>query len=47
MFPLPSVAEPLVMSLSITFTQPTFNRIVPLLVGAVLTKGRRTITSIL
>jgi len=47
MFPLPSVAEPLVMSLSITFTQPTFSRILPLLVGAVLTKGRRTITSIL
>ena len=47
MFPLPSVAEPLVMSLSIAFTQPTFNRILPLLVGAVLTKGRRTITSIL
>jgi len=47
MFPLPSVAEPLLMSLSITFTQPTFNRILPLLVGTVLTKGRRTITSIL
>lgn len=47
MLPLPQVAEPLLMSLSIPFTEPTFNRILPLLVGAVLTKGRRTITSIL
>ncbi len=47
MFPLPAVAEPLVMSLSVAFTQPTFQRILPLLVGAVLTKGRRTITSVL
>jgi len=47
MFPLPSVAEPLVMSLSIAFTRPTFQRILPLLVGVVLAKGRRTITSIL
>ena len=47
MLPLPQVAEPLLMSLSIPFTQPTFNRIMVLLVGAALAKGRRTITSIL
>jgi len=47
MLPLPQVGEPLLMSLSIAFTQPTFNRILPLLVGAVLTRGRRTVTSIL
>ncbi len=47
MFTLPQVAEPLLMSFSIAFTQPTFNRILPLLVGAVLTRGRRTITAIL
>jgi hypothetical protein len=47
MLPLPQVAEPLLMSFSIAFTEPTFNRILPLLVGAVLTRGRRTITAIL
>jgi hypothetical protein len=47
MLPLPQVAEPLLMSFSIAFTEPTFNRILPLLVGAVLTGGRRTITAIL
>ena len=47
MLPLPQVAEPLLMSLSIAFTQPTFNRILVLIAGAVLAKGRRTITSIL
>ena len=47
MLPLPQVAEPLLMSLSIPFTEPTFNRIMVLLVGSVLAKGRRTVTSIL
>ncbi len=47
MLPLPGVAEPLLMSLSIAFTEPTFKRILVLLVGTVLAKGRRTITSIL
>ena len=31
MLPLPQVAEPLLMSLSIAFTQPTFNRILVLI----------------
>ena len=47
MLPLPQVAEPLLMSLFMPFTEPTFNRIMVLLVGAVLAKGRRTVTSIL
>ena len=41
MFPLPQVAEPLLMSLSIAFTEPTFKRVIVLLVGAVLAKARR------
>jgi hypothetical protein len=44
---LPSAAEPILMSLSVAFTQPTFQRILPLCVGAVLTMGRRTVTGIL
>ena len=47
MLTLPSAAEPLFMSLSVAFTQPTFRRIVPLAVGAILTMGRRTITAVL
>jgi hypothetical protein len=47
MLHLPSAAEPLFMSLSVAFTQPTFQRIVSLAVGAILTKGPRTITAIL
>jgi hypothetical protein len=47
MLPLPQVMEPLLMSLGVAFTEPTFNRILPLLVGAVVVRGRRTVTSIL
>ena len=47
MLSLPSAAEPLLMSLSVAFTRPTFRRIVPLVVGAILTMGRRTITGVL
>jgi hypothetical protein len=35
------------MSLSVAFTQPTFQRVIPLIVGAILTMGRRTVTGIL
>ncbi|HUU91062.1 MAG TPA: transposase [Phycisphaerae bacterium] len=35
------------MSLSIAFTRPTFQRILPLIVGAILTLGRRTVTGVL
>lgn len=47
MLSLPSAAEPLFMSLSIAFTQPTFERILPLAVGAILATGPRTITAAL
>jgi hypothetical protein len=44
MLALPSAAEPLLMSLSIAFTEPTFQRVVPLAVGALLALGRRTVS---
>ena len=47
MLSLPSAAEPLFMSLSIAFTCPTFQRILPLAVGAILALGRRTVTGVL
>jgi hypothetical protein len=47
MLSLPTVAEPLLMSLCIAFTEPTFNRVLVLLVGAILARGRRTVTAIL
>ena len=47
MLTLPSAAEPLIVSLSVAFTEPTFKRIVPLIVGAILTTGRRTVTAVL
>jgi hypothetical protein len=43
---LPSAAEPLFMSFSIAFTQPTFQRILPLMAGAILARGRRTVTAV-
>ena len=39
MLSLPSAAEPLLMSFSIAFTEPTFQRILPLSIGAILTLG--------
>jgi len=47
MLSLPSAAEPLLMSFSIAFTEPTFQRILPLTVGAILALGRRTVTAML
>lgn len=44
---LPSAAAPLFMSLSVAFTRPTFQRMLPLAVGAILTTGRRTVTAVL
>jgi len=44
---LPNVAEPLLMSFSIAFTEPTYQRSLVLLVGAILAKGRHTITNLL
>ncbi len=47
MLTLPSAAEPLLMSFSVAFTQPTFQRFLLLAVGAILTPNRRTISAIL
>jgi hypothetical protein len=47
MLSIPSAAKPLFMSFSIAFTQPTFQRILPMAIGAILTMGRRTVTAVL
>ena len=47
MLPLPSAAEPLLTSFSVAFSRRTFQRALTLLVGGVLTMGRRTVTSAL
>jgi hypothetical protein len=47
MLSLPKAAEPLVSRFSIAFTRPTFQRVIPLLVGFILSRGRRTITQVL
>jgi len=47
MLTIPSAARSLFMSFSIGFTQPTFERVVPLAIGAILAMGRRTVTAIL
>ena len=44
---LPRVAEPILVAFSIAFTEPTFQRFFVLLVGGILTSGRRTITRVL
>jgi len=38
MLTIPSAAEQLFLQFSITFTQPTFQRILPLAIGAILTR---------
>ena len=47
MLSLPSAAEPLFLKLSVAFTHPTFQRILPLCVGAILAMGQRTVTALL
>src|SRR5215207_63520 len=44
---LPPEAHPLFNALAFTFTSPTYQRFSALLVGAVLTTGRRTVANIL
>lgn len=44
---LPPEAHPLVQVLALHFTNPTYQRFVTLLVGAVLTTGRRTVANLL
>src|SRR5687767_14443635 len=44
---LPPEAHPLANALVFTFTNPTYQRFSALLVGAVLTTGRRTVANLL
>jgi hypothetical protein len=47
MFTIPQAAEPLLSSFSCAFTRPSFQRAMVLLIGAILTLGRRTVTGVL
>ena len=47
MLPLPSAAEPLVSSFSIAFSDTVFQRAITLMIGTILTMGRRTVTTAL
>ncbi len=44
---LPKAAEPLVSAFSVAFTRPTFQRVTVLLLGAILSPQRRTVTNLL
>ena len=44
---LPAAAEPLVTAFAPAFTAPTYRRFVLLLVGAIVTSGRRTVSHVL
>ena len=44
---IPSVAQPLLLGFALAFTQPTFQRWLLLLVAALLTPGRHTISNLL
>ena len=47
MLTFPSSLEPVFMSLSVAFTEPTAARMGVLMVGMILARGRRTITAAL
>ncbi len=47
MFALPQAAEPLIGAFSVAFSRPTFQRVLVLLVGAILSLRRRTVTALL
>ena len=47
MLTIPSAAEQLFVQFSPAFTQPTFQRILPLTIGAIIAVGRRTVTAVL
>ena len=47
MLALPRAAEPLIAAFAPAFTRPSFERFVVLLVGAILTVGRRTVSRLL
>src|SRR5713226_489084 len=44
---IPIVAQPLLQAFAVAFTQPTFQRWLLLLVAALLTPGRRTVSNVL
>jgi hypothetical protein len=44
---VPKAAEPLVCAFSVAFTRPTFQRVLVLLLGAILTLRQRTVTAML
>jgi hypothetical protein len=46
-FTLPKAAEPLVWAFSVAFSRPTFQRVVVLILGAILSLRRRTVTAML
>lgn len=47
MLSLPSAAQPLLMSFSVAFTQPTFRRLLILVSGTILALRQRTVTAVL
>ena len=47
MLRLPAAAEPLVSAFSVAFTRPTFQRVVVLILGAILSLRHRTVTGML
>ena len=47
MFTLPKAAQPLVRAFSAAFTRPTFQRVVVLILGAILSPRHRTVTGML
>jgi len=46
-FSVPKAAEPLIAAFSIAFTRPTFQRVVVLILGAILSLRRRTVAAML
>ena len=44
MLTISSIVQPLFLSFSIAFTEPMFQRIIPLAIGTILPQGRRTVT---
>ncbi|HUT31829.1 MAG TPA: transposase, partial [Sedimentisphaerales bacterium] len=47
MLTIPSAAKELFVQFSPAFTKPTFQRILPLAIGAIIAVGRRTVTAVL
>ena len=47
MLSLPSTFEPILLSFSCAFTEPTFQRMLLLCVGGVLARGRKTVTNMI